>query len=183
MAENLRVSKFRNGVEIMNISDAEEWSIIGNDVLSSPAPAWCYNNNDPSNNIPFGKLYNWYAVSDTNKICPSGWHIPTNSDWNILIKHVDVFADTTISDGAQSQIGGGHLKSIGNKLWIRPNIGATNSSGFSAVGGGFRASSGVYSPPGIYSYWWSTDVDMYDSEKALSRNLEFISGVISYFPM
>jgi uncharacterized protein (TIGR02145 family) len=80
MAENLNVSTFRNGDPIPEAKTNEEWVKAGEE----GKPAWCYYNNDPINGIKYGKLYNWYAVSDSRGLSPDGWHVSNLDDWNAL---------------------------------------------------------------------------------------------------
>jgi len=80
MTENLRVSKFRNGDIIPEARGAKEWEAYG----KAKKPAWCYYNNDPSHNAVFGKLYNWFAVSDPRGLAPEGWRVPQDRDWILL---------------------------------------------------------------------------------------------------
>ena len=77
MAENLNVITFRNGDTIQEVRTIEEWKAAG----KQKKPAWCYNNNDSSNGSIYGKLYNFYAVSDPRGLAPNGWQIPTGNDW------------------------------------------------------------------------------------------------------
>ena len=84
MAENLNVDKFRNGDEIPEAKTNKEWQLSG----ENGQPAWCYYDNDPDNGIKYGKLYNWYAVNDPRGLAPEGWHISTESDWEILIDYL-----------------------------------------------------------------------------------------------
>lgn len=81
MAENLHVSTFRNGDPIPQAKAAEEWLAA----YRSESPAWCYYNNDPKQGEKFGTLYNWYAVNDVRGLCPLGWHVPTDTEWQTLI--------------------------------------------------------------------------------------------------
>ncbi|MBA3027294.1 MAG: hypothetical protein FP816_00545 [Desulfobacteraceae bacterium] len=81
MVENLDVSTFRNGEAIPEAKTAQEWLAS----YGSESPAWCYYNNDPQNGEKYGKLYNWYAVSDPRGLAPEGWHVPTDSEWQTLI--------------------------------------------------------------------------------------------------
>ena len=120
MAENLKTTKYRNLDPIPNVTDNTAWN-------SLTTGAWCYLGNNSSNDCPYGKLYNWYAANDTRQICPSGWHIPTSSDINILVSYL-----------GGASIAGGKMKSTGSDYWQSPNIGATNESGFSALSGGYR---------------------------------------------
>jgi len=78
MAENLKVTKFRNGDVIPNVTDKTLWSNLS-------TGAYCNYNNDTNNVSTYGRLYNWYAVADSRNICPIGWHVPTESQWGTLI--------------------------------------------------------------------------------------------------
>jgi uncharacterized protein (TIGR02145 family) len=84
MLENLNVSSFRNGVAIPEVQDEAAWIEAGD----NHQPAWCYYDNDPKNGVKFGKLYNWYAVIDTNGLCPQGWHVPSYDEWVILVTYL-----------------------------------------------------------------------------------------------
>ena len=81
MAENLRTTKYRNG-DIITNGNGNEFSSGTTNGL------WCYYQNNNSYNIPYGKLYNWYAVTDSRNVCPVGWHIPSNNEWSILITQI-----------------------------------------------------------------------------------------------
>ena len=91
----------------------------------------------------YGVLYNWPAVM-TEGICPSDWHIPSNDEWTEL---------TDFLGGVN--VGGGKMKETGYDHWISPNTGATNSSDFTGLPGGFRYSGGFFNI-GYYGYWWSS---------------------------
>jgi uncharacterized protein (TIGR02145 family) len=149
MAENLKTSHYRNGDLITtNLTD----SMWGSAVIG----ACCFFNNDSANYCcPYGKLYNWYAVSDTRNVCPVGWHIPDKYEGRQLIKYLDIYADTAgtfISPSA-----GEKLKNAGINYWISPNTGANNASGFSALPGGYRRTySGGYGNLGYFGYYWTS---------------------------
>jgi uncharacterized protein (TIGR02145 family) len=148
MAENLRVTRFRDGQSIPNITDANAWGQLGN---ASNKSAWVYYNNDAKYNQPYGKLYNWYAVMDPRGLAPKGWHIPTNEEWIAL--------GAALGGAKQA---GGRMKTIGtieagNGLWKSPNKNATNSSGFSAVPTGERGPDGVFDGMGLRARWWTTN--------------------------
>jgi len=118
MAENLRTTKFNDGASIPHVTDDIEWEKL-------TTPGYCWYDNDPSSfKDTYGALYNWYAVN-TDKLCPTGWHVPTNDEWNILSSYLGIDA-------------GGKLKETGATKWVNPNTGASNISGFSAVPGGSR---------------------------------------------
>lgn len=143
MAENLNVGRFRNGDQIFLVSDNNGWA---NSILQ---PYSCYYQNEVSNACPYGRIYNFYAVTDSRGLCPTGWHVPDNYEWSLL--------DNALGG---NPISGGKMKTIGtveegNSLWYAPNTGATNFSGFSAVPGGYRSQFGFYTQKGYGAYYWS----------------------------
>jgi uncharacterized protein (TIGR02145 family) len=139
MAENLKVSRFRNGNPIPNVTDGTAWTYI-------QTGAYCEYNNDPLVASTYGKLYNWYAVTDSRNLAPIGWHVATKADWTTLISYLG--GDSTA---------GGPLKEIGTTHWFSPNVGATNKSGFSAIPGGYRFHTGSFLYIGDYGYFWTSD--------------------------
>jgi uncharacterized protein (TIGR02145 family) len=138
MAENLKTTKFQDSTDIPYITDNKNWN-----ALFKPAYFW-YDNDEKANKKTYGALYNWYVVS-TNKLCPAGWHIPGNSEWATMIKELK----------GGDRVAGGMLKETGMNHWRGPNKRATNSSGFTALPGGFRDSNGKFHDIGIYGGWWS----------------------------
>ena len=77
MAENLKVTHYRNGNPIPNVKDPKEW-------IKLTSGAYCDVNNNPDMTKVLGRLYNWYCVNDPRNLCPAGWHVPTDADWNTL---------------------------------------------------------------------------------------------------
>ncbi len=135
-SSNLRTARYRNGDLIPYIVGDSEWQ-------SGNSGKWSFYNHEDLNNFNYGKLYNGYAVTDSRGLCPTGWHVPD-------IYELEVLATTLGGDS----IVGGKLKSV--DLWNSPNTGATNSSGFNAVPGGSRASSGSFSGQGIQGQYWTS---------------------------
>ena len=84
MAENLRVTHYQNGDPIPNVTDNDQW-------FNLRTAAYCSFNNtkDVDSIATYGRLYNWYAVSDNRSIAPEGWHVPTADEWATLIAFVD----------------------------------------------------------------------------------------------
>ncbi len=154
MAENLKVTRYRNGNPISLVSNNLQWQ-------NTTTGAWCYYNNDSINNTLYGKLYNWFAVN--TEICPAGWHIPTDAEWSAL---ENVLEGTTIA--------GGKMKSITSNYWKDPNTGATNTSGFSALPGGFRNNSGQFSTISNYGAWWTSTAN--GTNQAWERDISFNAG-------
>lgn len=153
MAENLKTTKYHNGNVIPNITNDTEWSELRTGAL-------CDYKNTPSYSEIYGRIYNWYAV-ETGILCPTGWHIPTDSDWSKLINYI----------GGQYDAGG-KLKETGTTHWASPNEGATNEIGFTALPSGTRDYyAGEFSENSNFSgYWWSSSE--YDSIYAYLRYVD-----------
>ncbi len=154
MKENLKVTHYRNGDAIPNVTDTATW----NDLSTG---AYCETNNDVNNVATYGRLYNWYAVSDGRNIAPTGWHVATDAEWQTL-------SDSLGGDA----VAGGKLKEVGTTHWIDPNTGATNESGFSALPGGYRwLYYGTHTDVGYIAYFWSSTE--YKSNSAWYRYLYY----------
>ena len=146
MAENLKTTKYRNGDTIPNVADSIAWSSLA-------TGAYCDIDNNPGNNAIYGKLYNFYTIADSRNVCPTGWHVPTDEEWTTLTNYL----------GGES-VAGGKLKEAGTTHWISPNSGATNETGFTALPGSIRDTTGSFYPKneyihiyiGSYGFWWSS---------------------------
>jgi uncharacterized protein (TIGR02145 family) len=143
MAENLNTSTYRNGDAIPTNLDNSVW-------FETSSGAWAYYNNDASYACPYGKLYNWYACADARKLCPVGWHVPSDDEWIVLTDYLGGQAE---ADG-QMRTTGTIEEETG--LWHSPNTEATNSSGFSGVPGGDRDPYGPYDDIGNDGDYWSS---------------------------
>lgn len=138
MAENLNTTKYNDGTAIPNVTDNTVWAAVA-------AGAYCWNNNDEAiYKATYGALYNWYAVN-TGKLCPTGWHIPIDVEWTTLITYL-----------GGRRVAGGKLKEEGTTHWETPNNGATNSSGFTSLPGGYRYHDGTFFIVGYNAHWWSS---------------------------
>jgi uncharacterized protein (TIGR02145 family) len=161
--QNLNVSKYSDGTPIPQVTDPTQWANL-------TTGAWCYYNNDQANGAIYGKLYNWYAVAGIydaasaanpalrKKLAPTGWHVPTDSEWSNLINCLDPNAD---GGNNFSNIAGGKIKATGTiqagtGLWQEPNTGATNESGFSGLPAGYRDYFGTFFYIGYGGVWWSS---------------------------
>ena len=140
-------------------------SVVGSDVGSNTSPCYYvygYNGTDvneaksTSNYNTYGVLYNWPASmggstsstanpSGVQGVCPSGWHLPSDSEWKQLVDYL----------GGEN-VAGGKLKESGTEHWNNPNVGATNETGFSALPGGYRSIDGSFYRIEYYGFWWCT---------------------------
>ena len=137
MTENLKTSKFNDGVEITLYDE--------NQLYSADTYGYIANWGNDDNENEYGALYNWLVVN-TNKVCPDGWHVPSISEWYILRDYLGGYS-----------VAGGEMKEAGTTHWNSPNVGATNSSGFTALPGGYQEYyQGAYAG-GSIGKWWSTD--------------------------
>jgi len=151
--QNLSVSRYRNGDPIPQVTDAKQWENL-------TTGAWCWYYNDSATYAAtYGRLYNGYAVNDPRGLAPQGWHVPSDAEWNKLVKCIDPSADTTIV-GYQNTTAGGVMKEVGTCHWTSPNTGATNSSGFAGLPGGSRSGGGSFDTykddVGKFGVWWSS---------------------------
>jgi uncharacterized protein (TIGR02145 family) len=152
MAENLKTTKYNDGIGIPT---------SGN-VSSSSTPRYCWYNDDISNKKTYGALYNWTAVN-TGKLCPTGWHVPSEEEWYELALYIDpnVVNNYPGGEGHTSFIVGGKLKETGTDHWNSPNLGATNDYGFTALPGGQCVCNNeepIFGFTGIRGtgYWWTS---------------------------
>ncbi len=169
MAENLKTTRFSDDTAIQLIKDDKTWA-------ETTSPALCWYRNDATFKNKYGALYNWYAVN-TNKICPKGWHVPTDPEWTTL---------TSFLGGENGA--GGKMKVADTIHWGNPNTGANNKSGFSAISTGFRSYSGSFELSGSNSLffrsnscWWSsTELNYFNAYyRRLYNSLESVYRSLS----
>lgn len=173
MAHNLDVETFQNGDPIPEAKTVKEWT----EAARRKEPAWCYFNNNPANGRVYGKLYNFFAVSDPRGLAPEGWRIPAYDDWMTLGTFL----------GGRKQAGES-LKSTSG--WNKQGNG-TNTTGFSALPTGCRKLSLINQNDGFLGvgnvgYWWSNNFDQRSASvwtvsmsKSDNRFSTFWSGVRS----
>jgi uncharacterized protein (TIGR02145 family) len=152
MAQNLKVTKYRNGDPIPNVTDNAEWTNFG----EAGTGAFCNYDNDEGNVEAYGRLYNWFAVADSRNIAPEGWHVPTDEEWKQLEMYLGMSQAEADAIGWRGADEGGKLKEVGTIHWASPNEGATNASGFSTLPGGFRVYDGNFLLIGYYAVLWSS---------------------------
>lgn len=140
MGENLNVSSFRNGDAIAEIKTDAEWE----KAYDNKKPAWCYYNNDAANGAKYGKLYNWWAVVDSRGLAPSGWRVPTTTDWNTLTSALGTEAAKKLKSTSGWNNGGNGI----------------SQNNFSALPGGFRETApDSFGEIGNEGYWWTSSIN------------------------
>ncbi len=159
MAENLKVTHYRNGDAIPNITSCDEWKKL-------ETGAYCNYDNKPANAKTFGLLYNWYAVKDRRGLAPADWHIPSDKDWQKLLDFL-----------GGSSVAGGKLKEVGTSHWNSPNMGATDELGFHALPGGYRYGNGCYYDLCCDATFWSSSEG--GSDDAWYRYLHYYDSAIN----
>jgi|GEM_PF-1671826 len=157
MAENLKTSRLNNGESIQKIEDSSKWT--------NSASAWCWYNNDSLYNNAYGALYNWPAIK-TGKVCPVGWHVPTNNEWNFLPVYL-----------GGVDIAGKKMKEADTSHWKSPNEFSDNSSNFTGLPGGFRNSAGDYSSIRESGYFWTATE--FDTQYARYRLLQYDNSILN----
>jgi uncharacterized protein (TIGR02145 family) len=161
MKENLKVTRFRNGDPLPNVKLNEQWTTI-------PEAAFCWVNNDTANRkSTLGALYNWYAVVDERRICPTGWHVPTDAEWQIMERHIGMTFVESEGTTERGENYGLQLKdSVG---WVKKGEG-NNTTEFSALPAGLRfGDSGEFYNVGIDACWWTSTEE--DASNAWLRNM------------
>ncbi|HEY4789035.1 MAG TPA: fibrobacter succinogenes major paralogous domain-containing protein [Bacteroidales bacterium] len=138
MAENLKVTHYRNGDPISNGTGIGNYS-------GEAEPKYYFSYNDDIGNVlVYGRLYTWFAATDSRDICPTGWHLPSNSELVVLAEYL-----------GGSSVAGGKLKETGTAHWNAPNTGATNESGFNGLPGGVRGNGDEFNDLGYAGCHWS----------------------------
>ena len=136
LLENLKTTRLNDGTGISHVPSITAWAAETN-------AAYCWYNNETTNKEDYGALYNWKTVA-TGKLCPKGWHVPTSAEWTILTDFLGGVAGSAYK-----------VKETGTGHWFSTTIQVTNSSGFTALPGGYRDYSGQFDRQGSIGYWWT----------------------------
>ena len=152
MAENLKVTKYRNGDVIPNVISSTTWRAL-------TTGAQCtYGNTTRTDSIAkFGRLYNGYAIYDSRNIAPTGWHVATDAEWKTLTTYVSTHLGTSTSIG--QSLAGTNSWGVGDVLGsdrINYNLTINNSSGFTAIAAGGRADDGTFHAIDGNAYWMTS---------------------------
>jgi len=149
-AENLKTTVYANGDEIPYSPTHESWRTEEMGMRRS------YKKTEEVMNVKYGQLYNWYAVDDERGLCPSGWHVPSDEDWQDL----EVFLGMSRADVSLTGDRGSGELGIDTKLkaksgWNNEGNG-TDDFGFSALPGGYCGYDYRFHNAGYGGYWWSS---------------------------
>lgn len=158
MAENLKTAMYRNGVPIGTTSPYNK-DISGE---STPKYQWAYDGNE-NNVATYGRLYTWYAVTDSRNVCPTGWHVPTDAEWTTLESYM--IANGYNYDGTTT--GNKIAKALASTTMWTSDVGTgtvgntdyltkRNATGYTALPGGYRDYDGAFSLIGNLGGWWSS---------------------------
>ena len=137
MSSNLNIDHFRNGDLIPEVKTEEEWK----QAAREGKPAWCYYENNYTNGVKYGKLYNWFAVADPRGLAPKGWRVSTQEDWINLIHDIS----------GEVNNAGDAIKS--SDEWEKGN--GSNSTGFNAFPSGARWVGNKFNNFGTSAFWWT----------------------------
>jgi uncharacterized protein (TIGR02145 family) len=165
MGENLRVEKYNDGTTIPLVTDKATWAANYTNKTKLPMMAWYDNDKATHTANKNGALYNWYAV-DTKKLCPTGWHVPTDAEWKTLTDYL-------------GGVTGAGLKLKSTSAWNSSGNG-TNEVNFTALPGGYIYSNdGASRNLGDFGSWWSSSAD--DISFAWVRTMDSNSGNVNRY--
>jgi uncharacterized protein (TIGR02145 family) len=140
MASNLKTTHYANGDLIGTTSP------LNKDISTETTPKYQWSCGGDENNVPsYGRLYTWYTITDNRKICPAGWHVPSDNE---IITLLDTLGGSSVA--------GGRTKEEGTTHWTSPNTGGDNGSGFTALPGGDRVNTGTFNSLGSNAYFYDT---------------------------
>ena len=161
MQSDLKTSTLNDNTPIPYVTDNTDWKNL-------TSMGCCWFDNNSSYGSTYGMIYNWYTV-ETTKLCPSGWHVPSDADFKILEIYLGMTQSEADNSGWRGTNQGTQLKFT--STWTPPT--GTNSSGFAGLGGGYRYGvDGSFNDMGVVSYWWSSSLHWDDTTKGLYRRLD-----------
>jgi len=167
MAENLKVTKYRNGMPIPEVTDSADW-------VNQSTGAWCRYENGTGQVIPEGLLYNYMTITNPNILAPEGWHIPTDEEWKTLEKELGMTQQQANGLSWRGNTEGDKMKSTGANEWnvIDGNL-PDNESGFSALAESCRLFNSEWGAPGLRytGFWWTASP--YGTEESWYRHLDY----------
>lgn len=170
MVENLKVTHYRNGDAIPNVTSNSSWAGLTNG-------AYCDYNNNAANSTKYGKLYNFYAVGDARNIAPIGWHVATDAEWTTLEGYVASNLGTSTNVAKALAAKTDWVQSPGTSA-VGGNLALNNSTGFTALPGGCRNDDdGVFMLVDVNGVWWSSTEDF--SGSAWNKNMYYTNSIVA----
>ena len=154
MAENLKTTKLNDGTEIPLVLDNDAWKNL-------TGMAHTYYDDDEKYINSDGLLYNFFTAQNDN-LCPQGWHVPSNAEFETLIDHL-----------GGSSVAAEKMKLTGTEFWDDPNL-ANNESGFAALGAGKVSENAVYSSRGNYAHFWTSSTADGNSSKVFAKRIRLV---------
>jgi uncharacterized protein (TIGR02145 family) len=179
-ASNLKVTKYNDGSPITpDATGTSTGSGIGEMWSTRNSGAYTIYEHNNANVTTYGLLYNWFAATDAKKLCPDGWHVPSDAEWTIMIQTLDPLqlvtsVNVSTFTGVQSSTAGTVMKST-TVEW-NPGSPRTNTSGFSALPGGYREFYGSFDAIRNFAWFWSATE--YDGSYAWYRALSNVNGFV-----
>jgi uncharacterized protein (TIGR02145 family) len=161
LAGNLRTTKYQNGESIATTNPAQK--DITNE--TNPEYQWAAGAEE-SNTALYGRLYTWYAVTDTRNVCPVGWHVPTGSDWDIVANFLGGY-----------NVAASKMKEAGLLHWADQNKDATNESGFTALPSGYRNQEGYFGGFHDNDIFWTSN--QYSAAEGYVKTMNYGSTAVS----
>jgi len=169
VAESLRVTHYRNGDAIPNVTSQSTWTGL-------TTGAYCNFNNNTTYVPVYGRLYNWHAVNDSRNVAPEGWHVASDEDWKQLEMYLGMSQSHADSMGWRGTNEGGKMKEVGTAHWDSPNTGGTNESGFTALASGNR-STVDFGNMGTDGHFWTSAT--YSSSYAWMRSMLYTRAQVN----
>jgi uncharacterized protein (TIGR02145 family) len=175
MKENLKTTKYRNGTGITYPgSNNTNWQ-------SNTTGAYAWYNNDIGYKPTYGALYNWYAVNNPAGLCPTGWHVPTDPQWTALTDYVSsqtaYRCNSNYNYIAKSVAATTNWNTTTNTCAIGNNLAANNATGFTALPGGLRYTSGQFNDISYYGFGWSSTE--YSAPYAWVREMTYTNASVN----
>jgi uncharacterized protein (TIGR02145 family) len=162
LTQNLKTTSYRNGDPIGTTVPAT----LDITAEVSPKYQWAVNN-DVNNVAVYGRFYTWFAVTDARNVCPVGYHVPSDTEWETLKAFL----------GGEA-VAGGKIKELGTTHWQTPNTGATNETGFTAVAGGYRNFNGSFVSFSVSSPYWSATENTSNTAWGWGQGLYYNSAIL-----
>ncbi|MEI6766397.1 MAG: FISUMP domain-containing protein [Bacteroidota bacterium] len=177
MQENLKATHYRDGSPIPNVPDSATWTNLS-------SGAYCNYHNDTAEGTYYGRLYNWYVIADSRNICPVGWHVASNPEWNIMEKFLDPTVDTSAWMGRGQKIGRILKEGCTTRWAYLDTTRGWNCAGFTALCTNFRNNTGAWSlaPNNDHddAFWTSSS---YSATTAWGLSLRWCFGDIYAIPL